>query len=131
MVGMALTTWSAPVRFAEVDAQDVVFNAHYLTWCDEAMNQLFVGLGLRQVAVDVRLVTTTMTWRSSAAWGDTVEVDVDVVRIGSTSLTLGFEVRVLERVCCTVETVYVHVGPDGRPTPVPDEVRAALSAPAR
>ena len=63
---MPTTTWTTTVRFAEVDAQDVVFNAHYLTWCDEAMNQFFDGLGLLEAAVSVRLVTTTMTWRSSA-----------------------------------------------------------------
>ena len=28
--------WSAPVRFVECDQQGVVFNAHYLTWADEA-----------------------------------------------------------------------------------------------
>lgn len=122
-------TWSTTVRFAEVDAQDVVFNAHYLTWCDEAMNQFFAELDLLEAAVAVRLVTTTATWRSSARWRDRVDVEVGVVRLGTTSLVLGFEVRVGDRVCCTVETVYVHVGPDGQPHPLPREVRTALSAP--
>ena len=126
---MPTTTWTTTVRFAEVDAQDVVFNAHYLTWCDEAMNQFFDGLGLLEAAVSVRLVTTTMTWRSSAVWRDAVDVDVRVVRIGNSSLVLGFDVRVGERACCAVETVYVYVGADGQPATVPDEVRVALTAP--
>ena len=120
------TTWSTSVRFVEVDAQDVVFNAHYLTWCDEAMNLFFERQGRVDVAVAVRLVTTTVTWTSSARWRDAVDVVARVVRVGRTSLTMGFEVRVGDRVCCTAETVYVHVGSDGAPAPFADDVRALL-----
>lgn len=131
---MPTTTWSAPVRFIEVDAQEVVFNAHYLTWCDEAMAVFFDALeadGRDLVAFTrhARLVTTTLTWRSSASWRDTVDVDVTCTKVGRSSLTLAFVVRVGERVCCEVETVYVAVDAAGAPIPVPDDIRAALTAP--
>lgn len=131
---MPVVTWSSPVRFIEVDQQDVVFNSHYLTWCDEAMAAFFGALeadrdDLVEFTRHVRLVTTTLTWRSSAAWRDTVDVDVTCTKVGRSSLTLSFVIRVGERVCCTVETVYVAVDPSGVPTAVPDDVRAALTAP--
>ncbi|MHA3701007.1 acyl-CoA thioesterase [Jatrophihabitans sp. YIM 134969] len=130
---MPTATWSAPVRFVEVDAQEVVFNAHYLTWCDEAMAAYFAALpaagrDLVEFTRNVRLVTTTLTWRSSVAWRETVAVDVTCTRIGRSSLTLSFTIRVGERVCCEVETVYVSVGSDGTPVPVPDDIRSALTA---
>ncbi len=130
---MPTATWSAPVRFVEVDTQNVVFNAHYLTWCDEAMAVFFAVLDLDgpdpvEFTRHVRLVTTTLTWRSSATWRDVVDIDVTCTKVGRTSLALAFTIRVGERVCCTVETVYVHVGDDGQPAAVPDDVRAALTA---
>ncbi len=122
-----MTTWSAPVRYAEIDGQGVVFNAHYLTYCDEAMAQFFRDRGLSGLAADVQLVGSTLAWKSAARWGDTVEVDVCCARIGNTSFVLEFDIRVGDRVCCHVETTYVHIDANGRPTRVPDEASAALS----
>lgn len=122
-----MSTWSASVRYSEIDGQGVVFNAHYLTYCDEAMSRYFDDLGFAGFSANVQLVSSALTWTSAARWGDTVDVDVDCLRIGTTSITLGFDVRVGERRCCRVETTYVHIDADGRSTPVPDEVRTALS----
>ena len=73
-------------------------------------------------------MTSALTWRSPARWGETVDVDVDCPRTGRTSFTLAFTVRVGERVCCTVETVYVHTDGRGTPHPLDDADRAALRA---
>jgi acyl-CoA thioester hydrolase len=122
-----MRTWSAPVRYAEVDGQNVVFNAHYLTYCDEAMSHYFTDLGLGPFSAYVQLVSSTLTWKAPARWGDVVDVDVSCLRIGTTSLVLGFDVRVGDRLCCRVETTYVHIDGDGRPEPVPDDARAMLA----
>lgn len=121
-----MSTWSAPVRYVEVDGQNVVFNAHYLTYCDEAMSHYFRKLGLGLFSADVQLVSSTLTWRAPARWGEVIEVDVTCLRIGTTSLVLGFDVHVGDRACCRVETTYVHIDGDGRPKPVPDDARVAM-----
>jgi acyl-CoA thioester hydrolase len=123
--------WSAPVRFIECDQQGVVFNAHYLTWADEAVNAWWDAAGLPWGALETWgmeyfVKASSLDWVSSARYGDTVAVDVELERLGRTSLTLVFTVRVGERVCCTVRTTYVAAA-DGRPAPWPDEVRARLS----
>jgi acyl-CoA thioester hydrolase len=120
-------TWSAPVRYAEIDGQGVVFNAHYLTYCDEAMARYCRDRTLGDFAADVQLVSSTLTWTSGARWGETVDVDVECRRIGTTSFVLGFAIAADGRACCTVETTYVHIGADGRSQPIPDDVRRALS----
>ena len=121
-------TWSAPVRYAEIDGQGVVFNAHYLLYCDETLNAFCRQRDLLPFAERVRLVTSTLTWKSSAHWGDVIEVDARCTRVGSSSLTLAFEITVGGRPCCTVETVYVHADASGNPLPVPDEYRQRLIA---
>ena len=128
-----MATWSAPVRYAEVDQQGVVFNAHYLLYCDEAMGAFCTQRGLVEFVELVRLVRSTITWSGPAHWGDVVDVDVRCTKVGRTSATLEFDVRAGGRPCCTVETVYVYADEAGTPRPMPDDVRAALSAapPAR
>ena len=123
--------WSAPVRFAECDQQGVVFNAHYLTWADEAANAWWAGAGLPWGALEAWgmeyfVKASSLDWVSSARYGDTVDVDVAVEKVGRTSLTLVFAVRVGERPCCTVRITYVAAA-GGRPTPWPEEVRARLT----
>jgi acyl-CoA thioester hydrolase len=130
-----VTTWSAPVRYAECDQQGIVFNAHYLTWCDEAVTSWFAATGssyaeLAARGLDTKVVSSTLDWSSSARYGDAVEVDAGIDRVGRTSFTVAFRVHVGERTCCTVRTTYVLVDSDGRPTPVPDDLRAGWGSAA-
>jgi acyl-CoA thioester hydrolase len=122
--------WSAPVRYVECDQQGVVFNAHYLTWADEASNAWWAAAGLSweelaERSVDPLVKASTLEWSSSARWGDTVTVDAATETVGRTSATARFTVRVGERVCCVVRTTYVCVT-DGAPAPWPDDVRTRL-----
>jgi acyl-CoA thioester hydrolase len=122
--------WSSPVRYAECDQQGIVFNAHYLVWADEACTAWLAGSYPAMLArgLDMRVKTTTLTWASAARWGDVVEVHVGAVEVGRTSFTVPLDVRTGAGSCCTVRTTYVLVDGEGRPTPVPDDLRAAWSA---
>ena len=119
-------TWSAVVRYAEVDQQGVVFNAHYLTYCDEAMGLLCAENDLLDIAERIQLVTSTITWTGPARWGETIEVDAECTRLGNSSLDIAFDLRADGRDCATVTTTYVLTDLAGTPEPLPDRVRAAL-----
>lgn len=121
-----MTTWSAPVRYGEVDQQCVVFNSHYLLYCDEAMGAYCAERGLLSLAERVHLVSSTLIWRAPARWGDVVHVDASCVRLGTSSFGMHFDVRVGTATCCEVDTTYV-LAADGRPQPLPDDVRALLN----
>ena len=123
--------WSSPVRYVECDQQGVVFNAHYLTWADEASNGWWASHGLEwdvlvARGVDPVVKASSLEWASSARWGDTVAVDAGTEKVGRTSVTVRFTVRVGERVCCVVRNTYVCVA-DGRSATWPDDVRALLT----
>jgi acyl-CoA thioester hydrolase len=123
--------WSSPVRFVECDQQGIVFNAHYLVWADEAANAWWAGCGVAWEVLNARgleylVVASSLAWRSSARWGDTVEVDAELDALGRTSLTVRFAVRVGERLCCDVRTTYVCTV-DGAPVPWPEDIRALVS----
>jgi acyl-CoA thioester hydrolase len=119
-------TWSAPVRYGEVDQQGVVFNSHYLLYCDEAMGAYCAQRGLLDLAERVHLVSSALTWRSPARWGEVVDVTARCIRVGTSSFAMRFDLRVGERECCAVETTYV-LAEDGRPRPLPDNIRALLT----
>ncbi len=120
--------WSSPVRYGECDQQGIVFNAHYLAWADEAMTALMSHVGtpyesLLARDLDFALVASELQWTSPARWGDTVEVDASVVKIGNTSFTAELVIRTAERDCCTVRTTYVMHDAERVPVRVPDDVR--------
>jgi acyl-CoA thioester hydrolase len=123
--------WSSPVRYVECDQQGVVFNAHYLTWADEASNHWWAANGLEWETVAARVdpvvKASTLDWTSSARWGDTVTVDAETEKLGRTSVTVRFTVRVGDRACCVVRNTYVATE-SGRATPWPDDIRTALEA---
>ena len=121
-----MATWSAPVRYAEVDQQGIVFNSHYLLYCDEAMGTYCDDRGMRDLAEKVHLVASSLTWRAPAKWGDVIEVDAACTRLGTSSFVMHFDVRVGDEVVCAVDTTYV-LAQDGRPQALPDHVRAMLA----
>lgn len=123
-----MSTWSAPVRYAECDQQGVVFNAHYLAYADEAMTAVLDEAGtpyaqLYERGFDTSVVASELSWSSSARYGDVLDVDAVCERVGGTSFVVAYVVRVGERRCCAVRTTYVLVGADGRPVRVPDDLR--------
>jgi acyl-CoA thioester hydrolase len=112
-------TLPVTVRYLEVDAQGVVFNAWYLAYFDEAMSAFLTARGMPyqkmvEAGYDVQLVRSEIDWRSGLRWQDAVEVAVSTARIGRTSFALDFEVRRDgHEVTCSGRTVYVVVAADG------------------
>ena len=125
------------VRYAEVDLQGVVFNAHYLAYCDDAMDAWFRSVGTTPSAPnafsdlgwDCMLKKTVIEWHGSARVADVLEIECRVLRWGNTSFDVGFEGRVGDRAVLSVITTYVGVrSGTSEPMRVPDVVRERLGA---
>ena len=124
------------VRYLEVDAQGVVFNAWYLGWFDDAMTAFLAHRGLPYQSMldtghDVQLVRSEIDWTSGARFQDELDIAVSTARTGRTSFALDFAVRRADGPVCTGRTVYVVIGTDGSgKRPIPPVIAAALGEPA-
>lgn len=117
------------VRFSDCDAQGIVFNAHYLRFCDNALEEWF--LATPQVGEegmwDFVVKRAEVEWQSSARPGDELDVAVWVPRWGTTSFTVAFVGTVDERPVFTTTLVYVAIDLEsGSAIPVPEGIRSAL-----
>lgn len=128
------------VRYMEVDAQGVVFNAWYLTYFDEAMSAYLAHRGLPyqqmlDAGFDVQLVRSEIDFRAGVRWQEQIAVAVSTSKLGRTSFLLDFEVRRgsgsdLE-VCTSGRTAYVVIASDGSgKREIPPLLLAALGEPA-
>ena len=88
-----------------------VNNAVYLTYLEEARDQLFTDL-LGEVVHRMVLRHSAIDFRSGLVQDDDrVDVTVDVVRIGSSSVTTREAIVALSdgRIAATAESVMVHI----------------------
>jgi 4-hydroxybenzoyl-CoA thioesterase len=94
-----MITYPRQVHFHEVDAAGLVFFPHFLTWAHEAMEQLFAGLdggyaglitarriGLPAVRVDSQFFSPVL-------FGEHVEIETTVARLGTRSMDLRYRFR--------------------------------------
>lgn len=128
--------WMQRARYAEVDAQAVVFNSRYLEYFDIGITEYFRTVGLYpqpnlQGAPDLHVVKAEVVYRAPVLLDEMMAIGVRCDRIGRTSLTFAFEVHGEsgDDLRASGVEVQVHVDePRGRPTPVPAHVIALFEA---
>ena len=76
------------IRYGEVDMQQVVFNAHYLAYCDDAADLWFRSIGalLEGGEWDVMVKKATITWDGGARVHDDLAIAVSVEPVGQHQL---------------------------------------------
>ncbi len=121
------------VRWAEVDRQGIVFNAHYLTYFDVAATEYWRAIGCEypgafvEHAVDTFAVKATVEYHRPAEFDDVVDVHVRVARLGRTSMRLLLEIHRGDDALVSGELVYVCASPaERKPTPIPGFLRDAI-----
>jgi acyl-CoA thioester hydrolase len=128
--------WTQRARYAEVDAQAVVFNSRYLEYFDIGITEYFRSVGLYpqpnlQGAPELHVVKAEVIYHAPVLLDEMMAICVRCEKIGRTSLTFAFEVHGEggEDLRASGSEVQVHVNePRGRPTPVPDAVIALFEA---
>ena len=123
------------VRWVEVDAQQVVFNGHYLTYLDVAVTEYWRAVGLpypdamRHADGDIFVRRNALEYHAPARLDDELLIGIRCERVGTSSITLAWSVHCQGRLLVTGEVVYVFTSlSTGRSAPVPDHVRAQLTA---
>ena len=92
------------VRYAEIDGQGVVFNAHWLTYFDDTCTRFMESLGFGPefwtVEFDVMLVRAALEWKGSARFDEWIDIAVAPVRLGTKSFDLHYTATVGGRAAC-------------------------------
>ena len=121
------------VRWAEVDIQKIVFNAHYLTYADCAMTDYWRALalpyesGMQALGGEVYLKKASVEYHASARLDDLLDVGMRCARVGHTSLLFECAMFAGDRLLATVELVYVFADPATQTKrPVPPALRAMI-----
>jgi acyl-CoA thioester hydrolase len=120
---------SIRVRYGECDMQQVVFNANYLAYVDDAIDtwmRTTIG-GYEAAGFDCMVKRIEIEWQTPARFGDTVDLDLEVTRWGRTSFDVGVVGSVEDRPSFSATVVYVSTTPGAPvPAPVPELVKKAL-----
>ncbi|MCI9846525.1 acyl-CoA thioesterase [Flavobacterium cheongpyeongense] len=106
------------VKPEDLNPNGTLFGGQLLAWIDEEL-ALYSIVQLE----NSRVVTKHMSeinFKSSARQGDIVEIGIDVVKFGTTSLVLKCAVRnmMTREIIITIDhTTMVNLGEDGKPKP--------------
>jgi acyl-CoA thioester hydrolase len=126
--GMSTYTTELQIRFRDVDAMGHVNNAVYATYLEQARTQYYRAvLGADLSAVATVLASLSIDFHRPVHLGDeTVAVDVDVPRLGTSSVPMRYELRTGGETVAEAESVQVAVDDDGASRPLPERYRATI-----
>lgn len=115
------------VRWAELDPQRIVFNAHYLTYFDVALSEYMraVGFkapdGLAKHGCDIVLANANLDFRASARYDDELLLTARVATLGRTSLLFRMACFRGDRLLVEGRLTYVNVTLGAHvPAPLPE-----------
>lgn len=121
------------VRWAEVDLQGVVFNGHYLTYCDVCVTEYWRAIGMAYpgdflaIGSDLFVRKASLEYYAPAVYDDELEVCGRTTRLGTTSLTFAVEMfrsGQRDRPLIAGELIYVCTDPATKvPQPLPAPLR--------
>jgi YbgC/YbaW family acyl-CoA thioester hydrolase len=122
------------VRWAEVDMQNIVFNAHYLMYFDTAVTDYWRTLGLpyqeamQQLGGDLYVKKATVEFHASARMDDLIDIAMKCGRIGNSSIAFTGAIFRGDELLITCELVYVFADPASQTSrPVPAPLREILA----
>ncbi|MGB5554796.1 MAG: hotdog domain-containing protein [Flavobacteriaceae bacterium] len=106
------------VKPGDLNANGTLFGGRVLAWVDEEA-ALYSIIQLENNRVVTKYISE-INFMSSAVKGDVIEIGIDVIKFGKTSLTLNCEVRnkMTHETIVTVDNIImVNLGENGKPAP--------------
>ena len=124
------------VRYSEVDAQAIVYNAHYVTYFDIAITEFLRTLQFdysiataQQMGKDFHTVKVVIEYQQPAYYDDELLIGVRVQRIGRSSVTWALAIFREDNVASLAQGEVIWVYTDmttHRSTALPAELAAEL-----
>jgi YbgC/YbaW family acyl-CoA thioester hydrolase len=121
------------VRWAEIDAQKIVFNGHYLMYFDTAVAAYWRALAMpyaetmEALGGDLYVRKATLEYLGSARYDDVLDIGMRCARIGNSSILFTGAVFRQDELLVSGELVYVFADPHSQTSkPVPEPLRKVL-----
>ena len=115
------------VAWVDTDAGGRIHFSNAFRWAEVAETSLMRRVGMLDGWGDFPRKHVEAEFHEVLRFDDEVEVRLRVERVGTTSITYAWTVERGGVVCVTGRHTVVSVDGDGRPTPIRDEIRTALS----
>jgi YbgC/YbaW family acyl-CoA thioester hydrolase len=122
------------VRWAEVDMQHIVFNAHYLMYLDTAMGDYWRALALPYqesmllLGGDMYVKKSTLEYHASARYDDTLHIGLRCARVGNSSMVFECGIFRGDTLLVSGELLYLFADPASQTSrPVPDALRRVFA----
>ena len=123
------------VIFGDTDQMGVVYYANYLRYFEAARAAYLRSIGssgqhLESLGIGFPVVEAHCRYRKPARYEDLLDVDVEVGDLRGASLRFTYEIRRGTDVVADGHTVHACTSLDGRPTRIPEALRALIEAAA-
>ena len=119
------------VLFAEIDKMNLVYGSHYLTWFEHGRTEYLRLCGLPYTEIEERGVMLPVfeshAWHiAPIGYDDLVEIRAAITECTGASATFLFVLEVGGKRVGAGYTKHACLGPDRRPTRMPDWLRDAV-----
>ncbi|AMV72031.1 thioesterase family protein [Desulfuromonas carbonis] len=127
---------SLTVRYAETDAQGIVHHSRYLIWFEEGRSDFLRQQGLHyrdfeKAGYFIVVAEAEVKYRAPALYEDVVTVETTLVRMRGKVIEFSYRAsNEAGTLLAEGRTRHVVLGPDRRPTPLPDSLLEAIGVPA-
>ncbi|SEQ53984.1 acyl-CoA thioesterase [Natrinema salaciae] len=115
-------TVEVPVRYRDLDPLNHVNHAVYASYLEAARTDYLQEVaGLASGGISFVIATLEITYERPITMGDDPTIALSVSRLGESSCTMTYDLRVDGDTAATAETTIVHVDPETeRPSPIPE-----------
>jgi acyl-CoA thioester hydrolase len=123
------------VRYAETDAQGVVYHSNHVIYFEVGRGAYLRDLGfdyndMEAAGVMIVVVDLHVRYRAAARYDDELRVVTTLSELGSRSMRFSYELWKGDTFVASGETAHVCLDRQGRPVAVPANLRAVLVAQA-
>jgi acyl-CoA thioester hydrolase len=126
-------TFPLRVRWSEIDQQAIVFNSHYLTYCDIGFTEFWRTLPLPSflemsaTGHEFFVKKATLEYHQSAIFDDVLDIGVRCSRLGNSSMQITTEIYRQDELLIQAELTYVYANSSTKKsTSIPSDWREIL-----
>jgi 4-hydroxybenzoyl-CoA thioesterase len=122
------------IQFSHCDPAGIVFYPQFFYILSESKEDFLMHIGhpqhhyINKLRTGWPMVRLETDFKRPSRYGDQIDVDIEVFKLGNSSLGLEYTIRGDDGERLVAKSVIVLTNLDtGKPQPIPDDLRAALT----